>query len=86
MTTKTAKARKPAVLNHEPEAVAWAIKRSGYTQRFVAANLGISPGLLSEICNGTRSCAQDLLIEMADLLNCPIVVLESKDNHGQASA
>lgn len=75
-------------LNHEPEAVAWAIKRSGLTQQDVAERSGISKSLLSEICKGTRNAKQDVLGRIASVLNCPVVVLESKsaDHDDRASA
>lgn len=65
-------------LNHDPEAVRWAIKKSGLTQRALAEQLDISTGLLSEILSGTRNARQPLLERMAEILNCPVVVLESK--------
>ncbi len=65
-------------LNQEPEALAWAVQRSGLTQREIAAQVKCSPGLLSEIIKGTRNARQPLLEELAAILNCPVVVLESK--------
>lgn len=65
-------------LNHDPEAVRWALKKSGLTQREFAERISCSPGQLSEILKGTRNARQPLLERMADELNCPIVVLESK--------
>lgn len=68
----------PSTLNHDPEAVKWAVQRSGLTQADVAGQLGISPGHLSEILSGTRSARQQTLIKLAGVLNCPVVVLEAK--------
>lgn len=70
-------------MNHAPEAVAWAIKKSGMTQTQViealAANgVTVSKGHLSEILKGTRNCRQPLLEAIAVVLNCPVVVLERK--------
>lgn len=68
----------PSSLNHDPEAVRWAVKRSGLTQAHLARALEISEGHMSEILGGTRSARQALLIRLAAELNCPVVILESK--------
>lgn len=70
-------------LNHEPEALAWAITKSGFTQAQLLdalAGLGVtvSKGQLSEIVKGTRNCRQPLLEAIARALNCPVVALERK--------
>lgn len=70
-------------MNHEPESVAWAINKSGYTQAQVVSELAekgvkVSKGQLSEIVNGTRNCRQPLLEAIALVLNCPVVALERK--------
>ncbi|MEH3033322.1 MAG: hypothetical protein PGN07_04600 [Aeromicrobium erythreum] len=70
-------------LNHEPEALEWAIRKSGYTQAQVIEALAdrgvkLSKGLLSEMVKGTRNCRQPMLEEIARVLNCPVVALERK--------
>jgi transcriptional regulator with XRE-family HTH domain len=67
-----------APLNHEPEAVTWAREKSGLTRAAVAAQLGVRPSLVTEIENGTRNCTPANLIRLAEILNCPVVVLERK--------
>lgn len=65
-------------LNHDPEAVRWALTKSGYTQAQLADEVGVSRGLMSEILKGTRNARQPLLQQIARALNCPVVILESK--------
>lgn len=65
-------------LNHSPEGVRYALKQSGLTQKAVAEKVAISTGLLSEILSGSRNAKQSLLVQMAEVLNCPVVVLEAK--------
>jgi len=70
-------------LNHEPEALAWAIRKSGFNQaeliKALAENgAAVSKGQLSEMVKGTRNCRQPLLEEIARALNCPVVALERK--------
>lgn len=65
-------------LNHEPEALRYALDKSGLTQSAFAAELGKSEGLISEILRGIRNANPKLLVEMARVLNCPVVVLERK--------
>lgn len=70
-------------LNHEPEALAWAIKKSGYSQAqlleaLTAAGVSISKSHLSEMVTGKRNCRQPHLEAIAAALNCPVVVLEHK--------
>jgi hypothetical protein len=74
-------------LNHEPEALAWALAKSGLTQRQLREVLlekghPVSAGHLSEIINGIRNCRQPLLEAIAAALNCPVVVLERKRDLG----
>lgn len=65
-------------LHHDPEALAWALSKSGMTQRDFADELGKSRSLINEILKGTRNAGPALLIDMARVLNCPVVVLEAK--------
>lgn len=64
--------------DHEPEAVIWARKKAGLTKSDLARALGVSLPLISMIEGGKRNATPALLIRMADVLNCPIVVLERK--------
>lgn len=65
-------------LNHNPEALRWALTKSGLTQAELAARANVSRGLMSEIVNGTRNARQPTLEKIAAALNCPVVVLEAK--------
>lgn len=81
--TKRPRNKRNTPLNHEPEALAWAIRKSGYTQTellaaLTAAGSPVSKGQLSEIVKGTRNCRQPLLEAIAKALNCPVVALERK--------
>lgn len=66
-----------APLNHSAEAVRWIVRESDLTQRAIAKAVGISPGLLSEICNGTRNASDRVLSKLADILDCPVIVLKA---------
>lgn len=76
--TSQPKKKRMSPLNHSTEGLAYALKKSGLTQRELAAKVDISTSYLSEILNGKRSAKQSLLEEMAVVLNCPVVVLEAK--------
>jgi transcriptional regulator with XRE-family HTH domain len=65
-------------LDHEPESVLYARKKSGLSQADSAEAIGISPSHLSEIEKGTRNAPPHLLQKMATVYNCPVVVLERK--------
>lgn len=65
-------------LDHEPEALVWAFKKSGLTQAAFADAIGKSPSMVSEMFKGTRNATPATLRDMAKALNCPIVVLERK--------
>ncbi len=56
----------------------WARKAKGATQAWLAREVGISPGHMSEIESGTRNAHPALLIKLAEALNCPVTVLERK--------
>lgn len=68
----------PRNLNHEPAAVTWAREKSGLTRGAVADLLGCAPSLITEIEQGKRNLTPANLIRMAEILNCPVVVLERK--------
>ncbi|MBM9506491.1 helix-turn-helix domain-containing protein [Actinacidiphila acididurans] len=72
------KRRRPRKLHHEPAAVTWAREKSGLTKRALAQAIGISEQLMSEIESGWRNATPANLAKIADVLNCPVVVLERK--------
>jgi len=65
-------------LDHEPEAVAYALKNSGLTKTQLAEMCGVSLSLISEIVRGTRNATPEMIGKLASALNCPRVVLERK--------
>lgn len=74
--TASSKRRRPGTLDHEPQAVTWARKKAGLTQRALARRIGISEQLLSEIESGWRNATPANLAKIAEALNCPVVALE----------
>ena len=78
MTTQIPRGHRKSPLDHDPEALVWALKKSGLTQAAFAEQIGKSAGLVSEILRGTRNATPALLQNMARVLNCPLVVLEAK--------
>lgn len=78
MPSKPSRTKRNSPLDHEPEAVRYALAKSGLSQTEFAAALGKSQSYVSEILKGTRNANAKLLIEMARVLNCPVVVLERK--------
>ena len=69
-----------APLDHEPAAVTYAREQAGLTKTQVAAACGVSLSLISEIEAGTRNATPAMIIKLANVLNCPRVVLERKRN------
>lgn len=69
--------RKPT-LHHEPEAVVWAREKSGLTMTEAAKRAGFSLGLLNDIEKGRRNATPAKLLKLAEVYNCPLVVLERK--------
>lgn len=78
--------RVPRNLNHEPAAVTWAREKSGLTRQQVAELLGCAPSLITEIEQGKRNLTPARLIRLAEILNCPVVVLERKRQVRPAAA
>jgi DNA-binding XRE family transcriptional regulator len=72
------KRRRPRRLNQEPAAVTWAREKAGLNKRALAWSIGISEQLMNEIESGWRSATPANLIKIAEVLNCPVVVLERK--------
>lgn len=65
-------------LYHSPEALQWALDKSGLKQKELAARIGKSAGHVSDLLSGRRSAPPSLLLQIADALNCPVVALEAK--------
>jgi transcriptional regulator with XRE-family HTH domain len=65
-------------LDHDPEALQYALDKSGLKQKEFAAAIGKSQSLVSEMLKGTRNATPDVIQRMASVLNCPVVVLERK--------
>lgn len=78
MTTQIPRVHRMSPLDHEPEAVRYALDQSGLTQKEFAKKLGKSQSLVSEILKGTRNATPALIGDMARVLNCPRVILERK--------
>lgn len=78
MATAIPRTKRNTPLDHEPEAVAYALKQSGLTQKEFANLIGKSESLVSEILKGTRNATPALITKMAGVLNCPRVILERK--------
>lgn len=83
MVTKIPRGHRKSPLNHEPEALEYAIAKAGVTQTWLIEQLTerghkVSKGQMSEMVRGTRNCQQPLLVAIAGVLNCPVVVLERK--------
>lgn len=70
--------RAPKRLDHEPEAVAYALDQSGLTRAQLAEMCGVAPSLITEIISGTRNATPAMIRKLAAALNCPRVVLERK--------
>lgn len=70
--------RTPHRLRHEPAALTYAREKAGLTRTQLAEQLGVALSLVSEMESGTRSATPEMLIQLAEALNCPVVVLERK--------
>lgn len=67
-----AERRKPKdPLDHDPEAVTWAREQAGLTKTAVAARVGVSLSLISEIEKGTRNATPAMILRLARALNLP---------------
>jgi transcriptional regulator with XRE-family HTH domain len=82
MTTGRKRTR-PSELHHEPAAVTWARKKCGLTKRALADAVGISEQLMGEYESGWRSATPARLLKIADVLRCPVVMLERKPGDEQ---
>ena len=66
-------------LDHEPAAVTIARENAGLTRAQLAAELGVSAGLVSEIERGTRNATLARIEQIAEILGCPPDDLKRKD-------
>jgi transcriptional regulator with XRE-family HTH domain len=76
--TKIPRGHRMSPLSHSPEGLRYALNKSGLTQAEFAQQIGKSASLVSEILKGTRNASPALLQRMAEVLNCPVVVIEAK--------
>jgi transcriptional regulator with XRE-family HTH domain len=70
--------RRVSPINHDPDALRWARERSGWSQADLARAAGVSRSLICEIENGSRGLPPRLRNKLAEVLNCPVSVLEAK--------
>lgn len=69
---------RPSRPHHEPGAVTWAREEAALTKRVLADLIGISEQLMGEIESGWRSATPVNLTRIAEVLGCPVVLLERK--------
>lgn len=74
--TATTRPRRKTPVDHDPEALVWARKAAGWRQAPLAREVGISPSLLCEAEKGTRGLAPGVLKQLAEVLKCPVTVLQ----------
>ncbi len=74
----TTRPRRIAPVDHDPEALAWAMRRAGRRQADLARVTGRSRSLISEALNGTRGLSPADLNAIAADLGCPVTMLERK--------
>lgn len=80
-----ARPRRSGQLDHDPEALEWAIKQAGVTQKWLSSQLDISPGHMSDIVSGRRNLTPANLTKAAKLLKCPRVVLARSYADGEVA-
>jgi transcriptional regulator with XRE-family HTH domain len=66
--------------------MAYAILVSKHSQAAVARAIGKTPPTVNEYLSGKRSCPQDVLIEIAGFIGCPVSLLERRVRADVASA
>lgn len=76
MSSHRRRAKHP--LDHEPAGVTYARTSAGLTKTALAAQLGVSLSLVSEIESGTRNATPAMQRRMAEILRCPPVVLRRR--------
>lgn len=65
-------------LHHDPEALIRARTWARMSKTDLAKAIPCSLSLLSEMESGTRNCTPDRLARIAEVLNCPVSMLERK--------
>jgi transcriptional regulator with XRE-family HTH domain len=78
MTDRPTRPRRVAPTRQDPEALTFAREAKGWSQVDLAAAVGMSRSLLCEMEKGTRGATPARLKQIADVLNCPVSVLERK--------
>lgn len=78
MGERTVRARRKSPVTQDIEALRWALAATGRSYYWLAGELGISRGHMSEIANGTRILTDAKLRQTAKLLGCPESVLRAK--------
>jgi transcriptional regulator with XRE-family HTH domain len=78
MGERNVRARRKSPVAHDTEALRWALNATGHSYYWLAGELGISRGHMSEIANGTRILTDEKLRQTAELLGCPESVLRAK--------
>jgi transcriptional regulator with XRE-family HTH domain len=64
--------------DHEPAAVIYAREKAGLTKADVARELGVTLSLISQIESGKRNATPAMIRRLAQVFNCPVVILERK--------
>ena len=65
-------------LDHDPAAVTRAREEAGFTRAYVATQLHVSAGLISEIEKGTRNATLARIEQLAEVFGCPADDLKRK--------
>lgn len=71
---------KTKTTRQDPIALKWCREAKGWTQRDLAAVCGVSESHWSKLESGQASATPRLLIRIAESLNCPTSILETKIN------
>ncbi|MFC4912548.1 helix-turn-helix domain-containing protein [Actinomadura gamaensis] len=70
--------RVPKRLAHEPQAVTYLREQAGLNKTRLAEQCSVSLSLISEIERGTRSASESLMTRMAEVFECPPVLLKRR--------
>lgn len=82
--TSVTDARKRQLTQH-PESLKRAREWAGLSQTELAKAIPVSRPLISYLESGTRSATPAVLKRIAEVLNCPVVMLESKNRYAETS-
>ena len=77
-TDANPRAPKYKALNQEPSHITRAREWARMTKTQLANASGISLSLMSDIEHGARSATPEVLARIAEVLNCPIAMLERR--------